>query len=41
MRSVRLRGRAQTGWMGRVKRALLERGMSVEQQRIIMRDRSE
>ena len=37
----RLRGRQQTGWMDSVKRAVNGRGMSVEQGRMIVRDRSE
>ena len=38
---VRLNGRPQTGWwMDGVKRTLNERGISVEQRRMIVRDRS-
>ena len=36
MRDVILRRRAQTGWMDGVKRALNERGMSVEPGRMII-----
>ena len=35
----RLRGRPRLGWMDCVKRALNERGMTVEQSRLIVRDR--
>ena len=38
---ARLRGRPRLGWMEGVKRALSERGMSVEQGRMIVRDRNE
>ena len=40
VRGVMLRGRPQTGWMDILKRALNERGMSVEQGRMIVCDRS-
>ena len=36
-----MRGRLSTGWMDGVKRALNERVMSVEQGRMIVRDRSQ
>ena len=39
VRGGRLRGRPHLGWMGCVKRALTERGMTVEQSRLIVRDR--
>ena len=41
VRGVRLRGRGQMGWIDDVKRQLNERGMFVEQGRMIVRDRSE
>ena len=41
VKSVRLRGRPQTGWIDGVKRVLHEIGMSVEQSRMIVCDRSE
>ena len=40
VRGVRLRGRSKTGWIDGVIRALNERGMSVEQGRMIVCDRS-
>ena len=40
-RGVRLRGRPRMGWMDGVKRALDARGMSVEQGRVVARDRDE
>ena len=40
VRDVRLRGRLRMGWMDDVKRMLNERGMSVEQGRMIVCDRS-
>ena len=40
-RSVRLRGRARMGWMDGVKRALNEREMFMEQERMIVHDRRE
>ena len=41
VRGVRLRGRPQKGWMDGVKRECKEKGMSVEQARMIVRDRCE
>jgi len=41
VRGVRLRGRPGMGWMDGVKRALDARGMSVEQGRVVARDRDE
>ncbi len=41
VRGVRARGRPQMGWMDSVKRALGARGMSVEQGRMLVRDRNE
>ena len=41
VRSVRLRVRSRMGWMDCLKRELSERGMSVEQGRMIVHDRSE
>ncbi len=41
VRGVRPRGRPQTGWLDHVKRALGARGMSVEQGRVLVRDRNE
>ena len=41
VRGVRLRGRPQLGWKDGVKRALGSRGLSMEQGRMIVRDRNE
>ncbi len=41
VRGVRPRGRPQMGWLNSVKRALGARGMSVEQGRVVVRDRNE
>ncbi len=41
VRGVRPRGRPRMGWLDGVKRALGERGMSVEQGRVFVRDRNE
>ena len=41
MKGVRLRGRPRIGWMDGLKRVLNERGMFVEQGRMIVHDRSE
>ncbi len=41
VRGVRPRGRPRMGWMDSVKRALGARGISVEQGRIVVRDRNE
>ena len=41
MRGVRLRGRPHIGWIDGVKRALDPRGISVEQGRVVVRDRNE
>ncbi len=41
VRGVRPRGRPRMTWMDSVKRALGARGMSVEQGRIVVRDRNE
>ena len=41
VRVVRLKGGIKTGWMEGMKRALNERGMSVEQGRMIVSDGSE
>lgn len=38
---VRPRGRPRIGWIDGVRRALYERGMTVEQGRIIVHDRSD
>ncbi len=40
VRGTRPMGRPQVGWMGSVKRVLDARGMSVEQRRVIVYDRS-
>ncbi len=41
VRGVRPRGKPRMGWMDSVKRALGARGMSVEQGRMLVRDRNE
>ena len=41
VQGVRLRGRPRTIWMNNVKRAFNKRRQSVEQGRMIVRDRSE
>ncbi len=41
VRGVRPRGRPQMGWLDSVKRALGTRGMSMEQGRVLVRDRNE
>ncbi len=41
VRDVRPRGRPQMGWLDSVKRALGARGISVEQGRVLVRDRNE
>ncbi len=41
VRGVRPRGRPQMRWMDNVKRVLGARGMSVEQGRMVVRDRNE
>ncbi len=41
LRGVRLRGRPRMGWLDSVKRALGARRMSVEQGRVLVRDRNE
>ncbi len=41
VRGVRPSGRPRVGWLDSVKRALGARGMSVEQGRIVVRDRNE
>ncbi len=41
MRGVRPRGRRRVGWLDSVKRVLGTRGMSVEQGRVLVRDRNE
>ncbi len=41
VRSVRPRGRPGMGWLDSVKRVLGARGMSVEQGRVLVHDRSE
>ena len=41
MKGVRLRERPRIGWMDGLKRVLNERGISVEQGRMIVHDRSE
>ena len=41
VRGMRPRGRPRTGWMASVKRALETRGVTVEQGRVIVRDRHE
>ena len=38
---VRLRRMPRTGWMDTMKKVLNEKGMSVEQERMIVCDRSE
>ena len=38
---VRVRGRTPRGWMDGVKRALIEKGIFVDQRRMIVHDRSE
>ena len=40
VRGVRPRGRPHMGWIDGVKRALDARGMSVEQGRVVVRDRN-
>ncbi len=41
VRGVRPRGRPRMGWLDNVKRALVARGMSVEQGRVVVHDRNE
>ncbi len=41
VRGVRPRGRPRMGWLYSVKRVLGARGMSVEQGRVLLRDRNE
>ena len=41
VRGVRLRGRPRMGWIDSVKRVVDARGMSVEQGRVVVRDRNE
>ncbi len=41
VRGVRPRERPRMGWLDSVKRVLGAKGMSVEQERVVVRDRSE
>ncbi len=41
VRGVRPRGRPRMGWLDSVKRALGEKGTSVEQGRVLVRDRNQ